>query len=54
MYDLRKSLLKNAKSRCAMAESTAFPAQGNWSKSRMRGSARRDGGNPNSSGNLIG
>lgn len=54
MYDLRKSALKNAKSRCAMADSTSFPAQGNWSKSRMRGSARRDGGNPNTSGDLIG
>jgi len=55
IHALRKELLKNAKSRCAMAESTKFPAQGNWTKSRMRGGGRRgDGGNNNTSGNLIG
>jgi hypothetical protein len=55
LKDMRKALLKNAKSRCAMADPTQFSAQGNWSKSRMRGGSRRgDGGNGNTSGNLIG
>ena len=54
LLKLRKDLLKLAKSRCAMAEPTQFSAQGNWSKSRMRGRGNRDGGNPPNSGNLIG
>lgn len=44
--------LLHAKNRCAMAGPTSFPAQGNWTKSRMRGNNRNDGGN--TSGNLIG
>lgn len=44
--------LLNAKSRCAMAGPTSFPAQGLWSRSRRRGSGTRDGGN--TSGSLIG
>lgn len=43
--------LKHAKSRAAMAEPTSFPARGNWSQSRARGSRRGDGG---SNSNLIG
>jgi hypothetical protein len=55
IMDMRKALLKVAKSRSAMADSTQFSAQGNWSRSRMRGGTRRgDGGNGNTSGNLIG
>ena len=50
--NIRKACLKTAKSRAAMAEPTAFPARGNWSKSRNRFPSRRDGGNV--SGSLIG
>ena len=50
--DMRKALLKTAKSKAAMADATSFPAQGNWSRSRNRFPSRRDGGNI--SGNLIG
>lgn len=49
---IRKDAKKLAKNRCAMALPTSFPAQGNWSKARARGSSRRDGGNTN--GSLIG
>lgn len=46
--------LKTAKSRAAMALPTSFPARGTWSLSRNRFPNRRDGGNTNGSGNLIG
>lgn len=49
---IRKECLKHARSRCAMALPTRFSAQGGWSKARMRGHQRRDGGN--TGGNLIG
>ncbi len=49
---IRGQALTKAKSRCAMASPTSFEAQGNWSKARVRGSARRDGGG--TSGGLIG
>jgi hypothetical protein len=48
---LGRALLE-AKSRCAMANPTAFPAPGRWSGARVRGSGTRDGGN--TSGSLIG
>lgn len=51
-HSIRGRALTNAKSRCAMANPTSFEAQGNWSKARMRGNYRRDGGG--NSGNLIG
>ena len=53
VMELRKQRLKNAKSRSAMAEATSFPAQGSWSRARLRGGLRRDGIN-NDTGNLIG
>jgi hypothetical protein len=53
MQRLKKKLL-TAKSRAAMAEPTSFPARGTWSLSRNRFPNRRDGGNANGSGNLIG
>lgn len=43
-HSVRGRALLNAKSRCAMASPTAYPAQGTWSRSRMRGINRRDGG----------
>ncbi|HEX03850.1 MAG TPA: hypothetical protein ENH10_01645 [Bacteroidetes bacterium] len=46
----KMKLLKEARSRDAMADPTKFPAQGGWTSSR-RGGARRDRGNRNS---LIG
>lgn len=49
---LRGRALLNAKSRCAMAGPSTYPAQGQWSKARLRGTSRRDGGG--TSGNLIG
>lgn len=51
-HSIRGRALLNAKSRCAMASPTSYPAQGQWSRSRTRGVARRDGGG--TSGNLIG
>lgn len=51
VMELLKESLKHAKSNCAMAEETSYPAQGNWSKSRLRGNFRNDGGNV---GQLIG
>lgn len=44
--------LVTAKSRAAMAEPTAFPAQGSWSRARNRFPNRRDGGG--TTGSLIG
>lgn len=52
MHSIRGRALLKAKSKCAMASPTMLPSQGNWSKSRMRGTNRRDGGG--TSGNLIG
>lgn len=52
MHSIRGRALLRAKSKCAMASPTSLSAQGNWSKSRMRGTNRRDGGG--TSGNLIG
>lgn len=52
MHSIRGRALLKAKSKCAMASPTMLSAQGNWSKSRMRGTNRRDGGG--TSGNLIG
>lgn len=52
MMKTRELLKRQAKGRAAMAEPTAFPAQGNWSRSRNRFPNRRDGGN--TSGGLIG
>ena len=52
LHRVRDELLKKAKSRAAMAQPTSFPAQGNWSRSRMRGGLNRDGGN--TGGDLIG
>lgn len=52
MHSIRGRALLRAKSKCAMASPTRLSAQGNWSKSRMRGTNRRDGGG--TSGNLIG
>lgn len=49
---LRQKTLDQAKNKCAMAEPTAFPAQGVWSRSRTRWMGRNDGGN--TGGNLIG
>lgn len=49
---LREKLLRKAKSRAAMEDATSFPAQGRWTKSRMRYGNRRDGGN--TGGSLIG
>jgi hypothetical protein len=43
--------LATAKSKAAMAEPTAFPAQGGWTSARRRFSNRRDGGG---TGSLIG
>lgn len=51
-HSVRGKALMHAKSRCAMSGPTQFTAQGQWSVSRTRGVARRDGGN--TSGNLIG
>lgn len=48
---LRQHLLLTAKSKSAAADPTQFPAQGWWTKARMRGGNRRDGGN--TSGNLV-
>lgn len=50
---IRQKTLDQAKNKSAMAQPTAFPAQGSWSKSRTRWMGRNDGGN-NSGGNLIG
>jgi hypothetical protein len=50
---MRQKTLDMAKNKCAMAEPTAFPAQGSWSRSRTRWMGRNDGGNGNN-GNLIG
>lgn len=49
---LREVLLRKAKSKAAMEDPTSFPAQGRWTKSRMRYGNRRDGGN--TGGSLIG
>lgn len=51
-HSIRGRALLRAKSRSAMASPTSFPAQGQWSRSRTRGTARRDGGG--NTGNLIG
>jgi len=51
-HSIRGRALLNAKSRCAMAGPSRFEAQGQWSRSRTRGVARRDGGG--TTGNLIG
>jgi|SRR3989304_2934863 len=51
-FKLREKLLRDAKNRTAMADSTKFAPQGGWTKSRMNGGGRKDGGG--SSGNLIG
>lgn len=51
-HSVRGRALLNAKNRCAMANPSGVVAQGEWSKARTRGVARRDGGN--TSGNLIG
>lgn len=49
----KKDQLKEAKNRNLMAGPTTFPAQGSWSRARMRWRNNLDGGN-DSSGNLIG
>lgn len=49
---LREHLKDIAKSRAAMEDSTTFPAQGRWTRARMRYGSRRDGGG--TTGNLIG
>lgn len=49
---LREKLLRKAKSKTAMEDPTSFPAQGRWTKSRMRYGNRRDGGS--NTGGLIG
>lgn len=49
---IRERMKKDAKNRAAMALPTSFAAQGNWTKARIRGASRSDGGG--SSGNLIG
>lgn len=54
MIALRQRALNEAKNKGLMAQPTQFPAQGNWSKSRQRWNARRDGGNYNTGGSLIG
>lgn len=51
-HSIRGRALLNAKSRCAMASPTSFPAQGGWSRARIRGGTTRDGGG--TTGNLIG
>ncbi len=50
-HSIRGRALLKAKSKCAMANPTQFMAQGTWSRSRMRGVNRRDGGGTS---NLIG
>ncbi len=52
LHSIRGRALLKAKSRCAMSGATSFEAQGQWSRSRTRGVARRDGGG--TTGNLIG
>lgn len=52
LHSIRGRALLKAKSKCAMASPTSFEAQGQWSRSRTRGVARRDGGG--TTGNLIG
>jgi hypothetical protein len=52
MHALAQERLKIALSAAAMAQGTAFPAQGSWSAARNRYPNRRDGGNR--SGPLIG
>lgn len=54
MVALKDKRLKHAKNRAAMALPTSFPAQGSWTRSRMRYGGNRDGGNSGNSGNLIG
>lgn len=49
---IAKARLVTAKSRAAMADPTAFPAQGSWSRARNRFPNRRDGGG--TTGSLIG
>ena len=49
---LREKALIVAKNKAAMANPAAFSAKGSWSRARIRGSRRGDGGNSN--GNLIG
>lgn len=51
-HSIRGRALLKAKSRCAMASATQFPAQGGWSRARTRGFGTRDGGGNN--GSLIG
>lgn len=51
-HSIRGRALLNAKSRCAMSGPSAVMAQGEWTKSRTRGTSRRDGGG--TSGSLIG
>ena len=51
-HSVRGRALMKAKSRCAMSGPTQMSAAGQWSSSRLRGVARRDGGNI--SGNLTG
>lgn len=41
---LREHLKKVAKGKSAMADPTQYPAQGNWTRARMRGGYRHDGG----------
>lgn len=48
---IRKQMLLEAKSKGLMAEPTKFPAQGTWSRARMTGGWRRDGGS--NSGSLY-
>jgi hypothetical protein len=50
-HSIRGRALLNAKSRCAMSGPVQFPATGDWSRSRTRGSNRGDHGN--TSGDLY-
>lgn len=52
-HSVRGRALLRAKSRCAMASPTTFPARGQWGLSRNRGISKRSDGGFNS-GNLIG
>ena len=51
LHSIRGRALQKAKSKCAMSGPAQFFAQGNWTRSRMSGGNRRDGGG---TANLIG
>lgn len=44
LHSVRGRALALAKSRCAMAQGTKFPSMGSWTRARLRGGNRRDGG----------